>query len=100
MNQIIPNFREDVDQFLKSVFQKKHDMYKSRENVIQKVKLLVEEVPSIESIEIYGSFKTNLDLPWSDIDFVAFSNLFEGSRWLDELHTRLQEEVEKDSWIK
>ncbi|CAI2373830.1 unnamed protein product [Moneuplotes crassus] len=99
MNQIIPNFREDVDQFLKSVLQKKHDMYKSRENIIQKVKLLVEEVPNIESIEIYGSFKTNLDLPWSDIDFVAFSDLFDGSRCLDELHTRLQDEVEKDSWI-
>jgi non-canonical poly(A) RNA polymerase PAPD5/7 len=97
--EVIPDFRFDVEKFLKSVNHKKKDMMESREEVIKKIRFIVEKVHSIEGIEIFGSFKTNLDLPWSDIDFVAFSNMFNGSDCLDELHNHLFDEKQNSDWI-
>lgn len=89
----------DVSHFLKLVEVKKDDLRKSRENIIQKIRSIVEEVHQIESIEIFGSYKTNLDLPWSDIDFVVFSQLFESSLCLNELNDQFVDEKEKSDWI-
>jgi len=92
------DFRKDINKFLIAVNHKKGIMRKSRENIIDKIRRTVEEVHKIQSIEIYGSFKTNLDLPWSDIDFVAFSQLFDGSQCLNELNTKFEAE-KVNKWI-
>lgn len=75
-------------------------MKKSRENIIDKIRNIVEEVDKIQRFEIYGSYKTNLDLPWSDIDFVTFSQLFDGSQCLNDLNNFFINVKEKDEWIQ
>jgi hypothetical protein len=73
-----PNFRLDIENFLKLVETEKLNMKDARENIICKVQKVIGEVPDIQNHEIYGSYQTNLDLPWSDIDFVTFSPVSDG----------------------
>lgn len=75
-------------------------MHNAREEIIRKFRNLVEEVHKIEKVEIYGSYVTNLYLPWSDIDFVSSSKCFSGDEWLEELHSQLILWKENENWIK
>ena len=95
-----PNFRVDLQKFLTQVDEKRRNMKIARENVIKKVHKVVEEIPQIRNIKIYGSYETQLDLPWRDIDFVTFSDYLTGHECLGELNARFVEEKEHHSWIE
>lgn len=95
-----PNFRLDIDNFLKLVETEKLNMKDARENIICKVQKVLGEVADIQNHQIYGSYQTNLDLPWSDIDFVTFSPVSDGDECLSELNNRFVFYKETENWIK
>mmetsp|Transcript_31846 Transcript_31846/g.36364 ORF Transcript_31846/g.36364 Transcript_31846/m.36364 type:complete len:225 (-) Transcript_31846:218-892(-) len=98
--QFYNQFRLDIEQFLKEVQTKKMKMKESRQTVISKVEELISTIPHIEYSEIYGSYQTNLDLPWSDIDFVIFSESFSSTECLRDLYQNLEAEKQKGvEWI-
>lgn len=92
--------REDLENFLVEVRAKKQNMKDARENIINKVQGIINEVTHIVRSEIYGSYQTNLDLPWSDIDFVIFSETFSGNDCLDDLNIRFTQDKHSETWIK
>lgn len=92
--------RRDLEAFLREVAEKKFSMKQARQNIINKVRSVIGEMPNIDNVEIYGSYQTNLDLPWSDIDFVIFSHASDSSECLDLLNIRFTEEKTTESWIK
>lgn len=94
------DLRKDLDSFLKEIQLKKANMKEARQNVITKVQHLIDNIPHIEYAEIYGSYQTNLDLPWSDIDFVIFSRTIGGNECLDDLNMKFVEEKANNKWIK
>ena len=92
--------RIDLDNFLKEIQSKKYEMKDSREHIINKVQKIIDEIPHIEYAEIYGSYQTNLDLPWSDIDFVIYSSTFGSHDCLEDLNQKFEKIMKEDNWIK
>jgi len=93
-------FQNDLQYFLHEVFTQKESIRQSRESAIYKVKQIIGQLEQVDSTEIYGSYVTNLDLPWSDIDFVTFSHSAGSTEWLDLVHSRFLDEKNSDDWIK
>ena len=65
--------QNDIEWFLKEAKILKQKMKGSKEDIISKVNQVIANLAHIKSSEIFGSYQTNLDLPWSDIDFVVSS---------------------------
>lgn len=84
-----PKFTLDLVQFLKDLQEKRVSVKAPREKIIENVKKFVEELDIIDSSEIYGSYKTELDLPSSDIDFVICSQSTHGIVCLSQLNDKL-----------
>ena len=74
---------------------------KQRYQLIQELdKLLVNE-GVISQLKVYGSFETELDLPWSDIDIVVESGQPAGIDVLDQIKICLEKQSQQpNSWIK
>ena len=55
----------------------------------------------ISKLKVYGSFETELDLPWSDIDIVVQSAQPSGIDVLDSINLCLEKHKQKPgTWIK
>lgn len=75
-----PNpFVADLEKFYQNLNEKRELVKMPRQKVVECINKIVDEIEIIEYIEIYGSYKTDLDLPSSDIDFLISSQLSEGS---------------------
>lgn len=93
-------FRQDLDFFLHEVQRKKNKMKDARQKVISKIMTFIATIPHIKLWEIYGSYQTNLDLPWSDIDFVVYSENFSNNDTLMDLYQKLDSERQNNpGWI-
>ena len=73
INEFYDTFKNDIQLFIEDVYSKKLKLINSKKELISKIKLISSSINHIKSWEIYGSYQTNLDLPWSDIDFVISS---------------------------
>lgn len=75
-------------------------MKEARQKVISKITTFVATISHIKLWEIYGSYQTNLDLPWSDIDFVIYSESFSNNDSLLDLYQKLDSERQNNpGWI-
>ena len=94
-------FRNDVDTFLNLIQEQKLQIKEAREKIIAKVNKIIDNISHLETAEIYGSYQTNLDLPWSDIDFVISSKTFSGKECLEDLNQKFEKELASEgSWVK
>ena len=75
-------------------------MKDARQKVILKIKNFISGISHIKLWEIYGSYQTNLDLPWSDIDFVVYSDSLSSSDSLSDLYQKLENERQNSTgWV-
>jgi DNA polymerase sigma len=92
-----PKFSLDLKKFYIELSEKREIVKEPRIKIIDFVQKVVEEIDIIDHSEIYGSYKTELDLPTSDIDFVICSQKSNGRDCLSDLNDKLTET--KYEWI-
>lgn len=108
----LEKFSKDLEKFYHELSDLRESYKEPRSIIVQLVNNIIDEIDIIKYSEIYGSYKTELDLPSSDIDFVITNvsqgslistTHADGSEWLKQLNDKLlttnYEWIEKINYI-
>lgn len=74
VNVVAPILHNEIIQFEQEVREHKIKNAGTSRLIVERIKAMAKKIdPSLE-ISIYGSFATDLCMPWSDIDLVVITN--------------------------
>lgn len=91
----------EIEKFVGAIDLEMSSSRKLRKMLVDQLKFRFQNAGIISSLQIYGSFQTELDLSWSDIDLVVEPTPGNEQFALTQIHDSLvQMKSEANSWVK